>query len=230
MMSGFFRRDGTIVADLTPQEISVLLDMIYGYVFLLEKAIPHGVDDPAERTDDDILGPLYLSNMDQPSYPGADSAAEDSPNNDFDVWEEQLWGLADAESVHVPDLLPFPINRLFPAAYPLDAEATREFRRLTMPTLCTQRINYAQVVINDIIERQHSLITITAANVDAWLSVLTGVRLVTAGTLGIAEPGDELSWIRDYEGELEGALAQNYMWLGAVVEAFVNVIDQDESE
>jgi hypothetical protein len=118
------------------------------------------------------------------------------------------------------------LRRLFPNAYPHDAEASSDFRRFTERELKTTKVNEAQVVL----DRLHSTeagqrdLRIPPDEVDAWLRTLTSVRLAVATRLGItdAESADALAQLPDEDPRT--FMVSVYDWLGFAQDTLLSAI------
>jgi hypothetical protein len=122
------------------------------------------------------------------------------------------------------------MDRLAPDAYPDDAEASREFERMTRGDLLSRRTDDAGVVLrtlgvsgaptspselDDAEAGVLDIVTVEGDEIDAWLRTLTAVRLVLAARLGIAQDGDEPA---------DDPRAFVYDWLGILLDGIVNAI------
>lgn len=117
------------------------------------------------------------------------------------------------------------IERLTPVAYPDDAEAAREFRRLTEGDLLARRLSDAREVDTALAqfpdsdaEDPEALVEIMLTPVErgCWLRTLSAIRLVIATRLGI-ETEDR----HDAEDPEYGA----YDWLGYRIETIIEASD-----
>jgi hypothetical protein len=103
--------------------------------------------------------------------------------------------------------------RLFPLAYPDDAEAAGEFRRYTHEGLLEHKMSGAGAVLAAL--AAGSPIELERADGVRWLPVLSDVRLVLADRLGIATDDDRPT----------GLMADVYAWLGELQWMLVEAVD-----
>lgn len=93
------------------------------------------------------------------------------------------------------------IARLFPDAYPGDAEASQEFRRFTAARQRDDRLEQAELALAALRETDGGRrpLQVRVIELDQWLKVLTGLRLSLAVRLGIekAQDADELDALPD---------------------------------
>jgi hypothetical protein len=126
-----------------------------------------------------------------------------------------------------PEVLDDPVlKRLFPTAYPDDAEAASDFRRFTERDLRAQKVAEAQVVLDRLESTglgAHDL-KIPREEVDAWLRTLTSVRLAVATRLGITDTAtaEELNELPDDDPRL--FMVSVYDWLGFAQETMINAL------
>jgi hypothetical protein len=118
------------------------------------------------------------------------------------------------------------LRRLFPNAYPHDADASSDFRRFTERGLRTTKVTDAQTVLEDLgaTEAGRVDLRVQPDHVEAWLRTLTSVRLAVATRLGItdAESADLLA-------QLDASDPRSYMvsvydWLGFAQETMVGAL------
>jgi hypothetical protein len=118
------------------------------------------------------------------------------------------------------------LRRLFPNAYPHDADASSDFRRFTERGLRTTKVADARVVLDDLAATDHGTVDLRVApdHVDAWLRTLTGVRLAVATRLGItdAESAEELARLDD--SDPRSYMVSVYDWLGFAQETMVGAL------
>jgi hypothetical protein len=112
------------------------------------------------------------------------------------------------------------IARLLPDAYGDDADASRDFRRLTERSLASRKVANARVVI-DTLARADGAVRLSPLEVQAWLRTLADIRLTIAARLGIERDGDEGA--TDSDAAL--ALHDLYDWLGFVTETLLDALD-----
>lgn len=123
------------------------------------------------------------------------------------------------------------VARLVPDAYPDDARASGDFRRLTSGDLLNRRAADARAVLDTL--AQHGpvpavetldeaaalrvrTVTLDAEESAAWMRTLAAVRLVMASRLGIESEED------DPRDDPRGVL---YDWLGQRLDALVAALD-----
>lgn len=122
------------------------------------------------------------------------------------------------------------VARLVPDAYPDDADAGREFTRLTRDELLERRSAEAALVLRslgDDIPALDALDDAAAAEVrsveldreaaGAWMRTLAALRLVLAARLGIESEDD---------GAVDDPRYVLYEWLGAILDALVRALDE----
>ena len=148
-----------------------------------------------------------------------------TPDPTADAFETLTAGLgADPDEPEVPE---DPVlRRLFPNAYPHDADASSDFRRFTERGLRTTKVTDAHVVLEDLAATEEGGVDLRVRpdHVEAWLRTLTSVRLAVATRLGVtdAESADHLA-------ELDGSDPRSYMvsvydWLGFAQETMVGAL------
>jgi hypothetical protein len=115
--------------------------------------------------------------------------------------------------------LPRSLDRLFPDAYPDDAEASAEFRRFTETELVDHKRRNAATVLRALESPSRKAIAVSDEDAQGWLRSLTDLRLTLASRLGIEEDGDEgrMSWLDPNR--------QVYVWLGYLQETLVRAIE-----
>lgn len=106
--------------------------------------------------------------------------------------------------------------RLFPDAYPDDADAADEFRRYTRRGLVTTKEENAAATVAELSGEPR--IELALDTVDRWLRVLTDLRLVIAERIGIERDDDPVP------DDQTGAV---YHWLGALQELLVRALEED---
>jgi len=114
--------------------------------------------------------------------------------------------------------------RLFPEAYPGDAEASSEFRRFTLDGLTDRKLRNARTVIATL-EDATSATGTTEIRLDpqaaqAWVRTLTDIRLVLASRLGIDDEESEAPG-----GEPWVVVGDVYDWLGWVQDSLVSALE-----
>ncbi|WIB77179.1 DUF2017 family protein [Curtobacterium sp. MCPF17_002] len=109
--------------------------------------------------------------------------------------------------------------RMFPDAYPGDADASAEFRRWTESDLVAQKTTNASTV--------HAWSTgardgaFGPEDEQAWLRCLTDLRLTIADRLGIVDSATEE---RSYSSDAGVGLRDVYDWLGYVQEHLIETL------
>ena len=152
-----------------------------------------------------------------------DGFAEPDPSSDpFDALAADLQ--VDPDAPEVPD---DPVlRRLFPNAYPHDADASSDFRRYTERGLRTTKVTDAQVVLSDLAATQEGRIDLRVQpdHVEAWLRTLTSVRLAVATRLGVtdAESAERLGQLE--ESDPRSYMVSVYDWLGFAQETMVGAL------
>ncbi len=115
----------------------------------------------------------------------------------FELWAQELAVDPDQPETHDDPVL----RRLFPDAYPHDAQASSDFRRFTEREMKTKKIADAQVVLSSLAATAGGTIAlrVPAEEVQPWLRTLTSVRIAVATRLGItdAESAGELAQLPD---------------------------------
>lgn len=145
----------------------------------------------------------------------------------FSITAMEIRGLADLvdqllDMLRDPDDEDPALARLTPDAYPDDAEAGREFRRLTSSDLMARRVADATVMADSLAEDDVAdpstsvTLELDAPTAAAWLRTLSALRLVIAARLGV---------------ENEDAHAEDdprfgvYDWLAYRLDSLVGAID-----
>ncbi|TAK69006.1 MAG: DUF2017 domain-containing protein [Actinomycetota bacterium] len=114
------------------------------------------------------------------------------------------------------------LARLFPDAYADDAEAAGEFRRFTERGLREGKVAAARVV-RDSLVRSGDKLVLTAAEGQAWLHVLTDLRLTLGTRLEITEDNhDELAALP--QDDPRAAMLDVYDWLTYLQETLVRAV------
>jgi hypothetical protein len=116
------------------------------------------------------------------------------------------------------------LSRLFPDAYPDDAEASAEFRRFTVDSLTAAKIENARSIARALSSpdrgRGRVTVELDRAAAQSWLRALTDIRLVLAEELGIEHDGDT-----GFSGGFSNRRrALVYAWLGYVQESLVQAL------
>ena len=110
------------------------------------------------------------------------------------------------------------LQRLFPTAYPQDAEAAAEFRRYTENDLRSKKAAGAACIIDTLEEA--GLDPETAVT---WMRSFTDMRLAIATRLGIEE-GDEERWYGLADDDPEAQVHDIYEWVGFLQETLVRSV------
>ena len=109
------------------------------------------------------------------------------------------------------------LARLFPNAYPDDAEAAAEFRQYTRDGLVERKSANSGLIAAALTESSDDgRLTVERDDAEHWLPALTDLRLVLAERLGIHNDDDPLP---------ESELADVYQWLGELQWALVEALD-----
>lgn len=118
------------------------------------------------------------------------------------------------------------LRRLFPNAYPHDADASSDFRRFTERGLRTTKVTDAQTVLDDLTATEEGTadVRVTPDHVDAWLRTLTSVRLAVATRLGVTdtESAERLGEVED--SDPRSYMVSVYDWLGFAQETMVGAL------
>jgi hypothetical protein len=148
-----------------------------------------------------------------------------TPDPTADAFETLTAGLeADPDEPEVPE---DPVlRRLFPNAYPHDADASSDFRRFTERGLRTTKVTDANVVLEDLAATAGGSadLRVRPDHVEAWLRTLTSVRLAVATRLGVtdSESADLLSQLDD--SDPRSYMVSVYDWLGFAQETMVGAL------
>ena len=109
------------------------------------------------------------------------------------------------------------LARLFPNAYPDDAEAAAEFRQYTRDGLVERKSANSGLIAAALTESSDDgRLTVERDDAEHWLPALTDLRLVLAERLGIHNDDDPLP---------ESELADVYQWLGELQWSLVEALD-----
>lgn len=167
----------------------------------------------------ELLTSLVSQLVDMITEGEPETYAEPQTDDPFELWAQDLASDPDQPEVHEDPVL----QRLFPDAYPHDAQASSDFRRFTERELKAKKIADAQVVLGRLASTDLGTIELRVprAEVDAWLRTLTGVRIAVATRLGItdAEAAEELADLPD--DDPRAFMASVYDWLGFAQETMV---------
>ena len=125
------------------------------------------------------------------------------------------------------------LARLFPTAYPDDAEASAEFRRFTEGGLRDGKANAAIAIIDGLEEAglpqeltEDGLmidVELDEPTAETWLRSFTDVRLALASRLGIEE-GDEQFWYDLPDEDPRSQAHDIYEWVGYLQETLVDAL------
>lgn len=140
----------------------------------------------------------------------------------FELWAQELAVDPDQPETHDDPVL----RRLFPDAYPHDAQASSDFRRFTERELKTKKITDAQVVLTSLAATAGGTVVlrVTAEEIQPWLRTLTSVRIAVATRLGItdAESAEELAQLPDEDPR--SFMVSVYDWLGFAQETMISAL------
>ena len=118
------------------------------------------------------------------------------------------------------------LRRMFPNAYPHDADASSDFRRFTERGLRTTKVTDARLVLEDLdTTRAGSAdLRVVPDHVEAWLRTLTTVRIAVATRLGVtdAESAEQLADLED--SDPRSYMVSVYDWLGFAQETMVGAL------
>ncbi|GAB2596065.1 DUF2017 domain-containing protein [Microlunatus antarcticus] len=118
------------------------------------------------------------------------------------------------------------LRRMFPNAYPHDADASSDFRRFTERGLRTTKVTDAGVVLEDLDATRAGSTDLRVApeHVEAWLRTLTTVRIAVATRLGVtdAESAEQLADLD--ESDPRSYMVSVYDWLGFAQETMVGAL------
>ena len=125
------------------------------------------------------------------------------------------------------------LARLFPTAYPSDAEAAAEFRRFTEGTLRDGKANAAITIIDGLEEAglpreltEDGLmidVELDEATAEIWMRSFTDLRLALAPRLGVEE-GDEGYWHSLPDDDPRAQAHDIYDWVGYLQETLVQAL------
>jgi hypothetical protein len=127
------------------------------------------------------------------------------------------------------------LARLFPTAYPGDAEASAEFRRFTEGTLRDGKAGAAVAIIDGLEEAglpseltEEGLmidVELSEAEAETWMRSFTDLRLALATRLGVEE-GDEEVWAALPDDDPRAQAHDIYDWVGYLQETLVHALSQ----
>jgi len=132
-------------------------------------------------------------------------------------YDELLDGQLDGSELNADPAL----ARLFPDAYPQDAEAAAEFHRYTHEGLVEHKsansglISAALMATDD-----DGRLTVERDDAERWLPALTDLRLVLAERLGIRADDDPMP---------ENELSDVYFWLGELQWNLIAALDPESA-
>lgn len=125
------------------------------------------------------------------------------------------------------------LQRLFPTAYPDDAEAASEFRRFTEGSLRDGKAAAACTIIDTLEEAglppeltEDGLmidVELDEATAEAWLRSFTDIRLALATRLGV-EDGDEEVWAALDDDDPRSQAHDIFEWAGWMQETLVEAL------
>lgn len=116
------------------------------------------------------------------------------------------------------------LKRLFPNAYPHDAQASSDFRRYTERDLKTKKVVDAQVVLAALASTElgAQVLRIPPAEADAWLRTLTSVRLAVAARLDITDSESAERLVELPDDDPRTFMVSVYDWLGFAQETLLS--------
>ncbi len=141
------------------------------------------------------------------------------PADPFERWQAEL----DApEPLDRSDPV---IQRLFPDAYAENAEASEEFRRLTVSRQRADRLGQAEVVLSALRDSEvgRHPVQVRVIELDTWLKTLTAVRLSLAVRLGIQTPEDADDLDGLGEDDPRSYLYRVYEWIAYLTESLLGL-------
>jgi Domain of unknown function (DUF2017) len=125
------------------------------------------------------------------------------------------------------------LARLFPTAYPDDAEAAGDFRRFTEGTLRDGKADAAISIIDGLEEAglpseltEEGLVfdvELDEATAETWMRSFTDIRLALATRLEVEE-GDEEYWATLPDDDPRGQAHDIYLWMGLLQETLVDAL------
>lgn len=125
------------------------------------------------------------------------------------------------------------LARLFPTAYPGDAEASAEFRRFTEGTLRDGKASAAIAIIDGLEEAglpaeltEEGLmidVELSEPEAETWMRSFTDLRLALATRLGVEE-GDEAVWDALPDDDPRAQAHHIYDWVGYLQETLVHAL------
>ena len=125
------------------------------------------------------------------------------------------------------------LQRLFPTAYPEDAEAAAEFRRFTEGSLRDGKAAAACTIIDCLEEAglppelsEDGLmidVELDEPTAETWMRAFTDIRLALATRLGVEE-GDEEVWLTMDDEDPRAQAHDIYEWVGWLQETIVEAL------
>jgi hypothetical protein len=116
------------------------------------------------------------------------------------------------------------LERLFPDAYPTDAEASADFRRFTTADLRERKTRNAttiQATAAPAVDQPGvTAVELDAQQTQAWLRGLNDIRLMLAARLGVGTDGEP-----DVPADAAKPLMDVYNWLGWAQDSLVRALD-----
>jgi len=82
------------------------------------------------------------------------------------------------------------LARLFPAAYPDDAEQSADFRKYTEDDLRTAKVDQAGVILAALPGGRGAVVRLDAEGAEAWLRAINDARLALGVRLGVSDDTD----------------------------------------
>jgi hypothetical protein len=114
------------------------------------------------------------------------------------------------------------LARLFPNAYPQDADAEAEFRRYTLEGLIERKTANSGLIAAALAASPDTArLAVEREDAERWLPALTDLRLVLAERLGVRTDDDALP---------DSELADVYGWLGELQWLLVAALDPESAE
>ena len=114
------------------------------------------------------------------------------------------------------------LARLFPNAYPEDADAASEFRRYTREGLIEHKSANSGLIAAALMSSDDAgRLAVERDDAERWLPALTDLRLVLAERLGIHRDDDPLP---------NSDLADVYSWLGELQWSLVAALDPESAD
>lgn len=196
-MRKFKRRGGVVSTELTSDEVRLLETLFHQLIDMIR-----GSSEASESA----------AESETPS-----AAEEDS----FAAWARELSDTSPVEAPQDPVLA-----RLLPDAYPGDAQASAEFRRLTDRDLRDKKVQDAEVALQQLAETQDGAeeLRIPVAEVEQWLRALTSIRIAVAGRLGINDNAGAAELAELSDDDPRAFMVSVYDWLGYAQETLVNAL------